>query len=54
MVGVASKLTAFITSEVCIGWTKLTALHGLDRAQTLTIVLSSTLTIRRDRKWQRV
>ncbi|MBW4556174.1 MAG: iron-containing alcohol dehydrogenase [Trichormus sp. ATA11-4-KO1] len=33
---------------------ELTALHGLDHAQTLAIVLPSTLTIRRDRKWQKL
>ncbi|MBN4001169.1 MAG: hypothetical protein HWQ58_04780 [Nostoc sp. LPT] len=32
----------------------MTALHGLDRAQTLAIVLDSTLTIMRDRKWQKL
>jgi len=32
----------------------LTALHGLDHAQTLAVVLPSTLTIRRDRKWQKL
>ncbi len=33
---------------------ELTALHGLDHAQTLAIVLPGTLTIRRDRKWQKL
>ncbi|MEH2076670.1 MAG: iron-containing alcohol dehydrogenase [Nostoc sp.] len=33
---------------------ELTALHGLDHAQTLAIVLPSTLTIKRDRKWQKL
>ncbi|MEH2059657.1 MAG: iron-containing alcohol dehydrogenase [Nostoc sp.] len=33
---------------------ELTALHGLDHAQTLAIVLPNTLTIRRDRKWQKL
>ncbi|MEH1817574.1 MAG: iron-containing alcohol dehydrogenase [Nostoc sp.] len=33
---------------------ELTALHGLDHAQTLAVVLPSTLTIRRDRKWQKL
>ncbi len=33
---------------------ELTALHGLDHAQTLAIVLPSTLSIRRDRKWQKL
>jgi NADP-dependent alcohol dehydrogenase len=33
---------------------ELTALHGLDHGQTLAIVLPSTLTIRRDRKWQKL
>lgn len=33
---------------------ELTALHGLDRAQTLAVVLPSTLTIQRDRKWQKL
>jgi NADP-dependent alcohol dehydrogenase len=33
---------------------ELTALHGLDHAQTLAIVLPSILTIRRDRKWQKL
>ncbi|WP_199784757.1 hypothetical protein [Nostoc sp. 'Lobaria pulmonaria (5183) cyanobiont'] len=32
----------------------MTALYGLDRGQTLAIVLYSTLTIRRDRKWQKL
>jgi NADP-dependent alcohol dehydrogenase len=30
---------------------ELTALHGLDHAQTLAIVLPNMLTIKRDRKW---
>lgn len=33
---------------------ELTALHGLDHGQTLAIVLPSTLSIRRDRKWQKL
>ncbi len=33
---------------------ELTAVHGLDHAQTLAIVLPSTLSIRRDRKWQKL
>jgi NADP-dependent alcohol dehydrogenase len=33
---------------------ELTALHGLDHGQTLAIVLPSTLTIKRDRKWQKL
>lgn len=33
---------------------ELTALHGLDHAQTLAIVLPSTLSVRRDRKWQKL
>lgn len=33
---------------------ELTALHGLDHAQTLAIVLPSTLKVRRDRKWQKL
>ncbi|MBN3961597.1 MAG: iron-containing alcohol dehydrogenase [Nostoc sp. NMS8] len=33
---------------------ELTALHGLDHAQTLAVVLPSTLPIRRDRKWQKL
>ncbi|MBD2384458.1 iron-containing alcohol dehydrogenase [Cylindrospermum sp. FACHB-282] len=33
---------------------ELTALHGLDHAQTLAVVLPSTLTIRRDRKSQKL
>jgi NADP-dependent alcohol dehydrogenase len=33
---------------------ELTAIHGLDHAQTLAIVLPSTLSIRRDRKWQKL
>ncbi|HYW19927.1 MAG TPA: iron-containing alcohol dehydrogenase [Nodularia sp. (in: cyanobacteria)] len=33
---------------------ELTALHGLDHAQTLAIVLPSNLTIRSDRKWQKL
>ncbi|MEH2062982.1 MAG: iron-containing alcohol dehydrogenase [Nostoc sp.] len=33
---------------------ELTALHGLDHAQSLAIVLPNTLTIRRDRKWQKL
>jgi NADP-dependent alcohol dehydrogenase len=32
----------------------LTALHGLDHAQTLAVVLPSTLSIKRDRKWQKL
>ena len=33
---------------------ELTALHGIDHAQTLAIVLPNTLTIRRDRKHQKL
>jgi NADP-dependent alcohol dehydrogenase len=33
---------------------ELTALHGLDHAQTLAIVLPSILTFQRDRKWQKL
>ncbi|MBH8552967.1 iron-containing alcohol dehydrogenase [Nostocaceae cyanobacterium CENA357] len=33
---------------------ELTAVHGLDHAQTLAVVLPSTLSIRRDRKWQKL
>ncbi|MBD2363954.1 iron-containing alcohol dehydrogenase [Anabaena minutissima FACHB-250] len=33
---------------------ELTAEHGLDHAQTLAIVLPSTLSVRRDRKWQKL
>ncbi|MBD2691333.1 iron-containing alcohol dehydrogenase [Anabaena catenula] len=33
---------------------ELTALHGMDHAQTLAVVLPSTLTIRRDRKSQKL
>jgi len=33
---------------------ELTALHGMDHAQTLAVVLPSTLSIRRDRKWQKL
>ncbi|WP_017653572.1 iron-containing alcohol dehydrogenase [Fortiea contorta] len=33
---------------------ELTALHGLDHAQTLAIVLPSTLTIKRSSKWQKL
>ncbi|TFI52581.1 iron-containing alcohol dehydrogenase [Mastigocladus laminosus UU774] len=33
---------------------ELTALHGLDHAQTLAIVLPCTLSIKRDRKWQKL
>ena len=35
-------------------WSATMALHGLDHAQTLAIVLPNTLTIRRDRKWQKL
>jgi NADP-dependent alcohol dehydrogenase len=33
---------------------ELTALHGIDHAQTLAIVLPNTLTVRRDRKRQKL
>jgi NADP-dependent alcohol dehydrogenase len=33
---------------------ELTALHGLDHAQTLAIVLPSTLTVRRKGKWEKL
>ncbi|MEA5621046.1 iron-containing alcohol dehydrogenase [Cronbergia sp. UHCC 0137] len=33
---------------------ELTALHGLDHAQTLAIVLPNTLFVKRDRKWQKL
>ncbi|MFM7408383.1 MAG: iron-containing alcohol dehydrogenase [Cuspidothrix sp.] len=53
-------LNGLIAAGVPQDWTthmighELTALHGLDHAQTLAIVLPSTLTIRRDRKWQKL
>ncbi|MEA5570645.1 iron-containing alcohol dehydrogenase [Calothrix sp. UHCC 0171] len=33
---------------------ELTALHGLDHAQSLAVVLPSTLTVKRDNKWQKL
>lgn len=53
-------LNGLIGAGVPQDWTthmighELTALHGLDHAQTLAVVLPSTLTIRRDRKWQKL
>lgn len=53
-------LNGLIAAGVPQDWTthmighELTALHGLDHAQTLAVVLPSTLTIRRDRKWQKL
>ncbi len=53
-------LNGLIGAGVPQDWTthmighELTALHGLDHAQTLAIVLPSTLAIRRDRKWQKL
>jgi NADP-dependent alcohol dehydrogenase len=53
-------LNGLISVGVPQDWTthmighELTALHGLDHAQTLAIVLPSTLKIRSDRKWQKL
>lgn len=53
-------LNGLIGAGVPQDWTthmighELTALHGLDHAQTLAVVLPSTLSIKRDRKWQKL
>jgi len=53
-------LNGLIAAGVPQDWTthmighELTALHGMDHAQTLAVVLPGTLTIRRDRKWQKL
>ncbi|ELS32497.1 iron-containing alcohol dehydrogenase [Pseudanabaena biceps PCC 7429] len=53
-------LNGLIGAGVPQDWTthaigrELTALHGIDHAQTLAIVLPNLLTIKRDGKWQKL